>query len=216
MGLLSAIFSGADEAAAGADEAGATQDEVQQAVDDVDFVSNDETARSFESEATDGVNSGGGYVDFSSDGFRQRVAADFTGRLAEQPSRAADAASSNLGSGLKWIGGGTAGGLGLYAGSQAYSDYTDLQAQESREQTYSEYQRRREEIRNDDSLSPDQKEEALAALERAYQQAINQGNEGGFLARIFGGMFEGMGIMEKGMVLVAVVIVFRLAQEGMS
>ena len=207
MGVLS-LLKGADEAAAGADEAAGAADE---------FVSSDEAAQSFFREAPDGVNSGGGYVSFDGDSYLQRVGADFTGRVAEQPARAADAATGNIATAGKWLGGGTAAGVGLWAGSEVYEDYAKMRSMESKEAAYSEYQRRAEEIRNNDNLSPDEKEEMLAQLYEAYQAAIENPDNPtrGTLAKVFNDLFGGMGMMDKVLVGIAFVVLVKLSQEMM-
>jgi len=224
MGFLSGILRGADEAATKSadDAAAATDDQVANAVDDVDnqFVSNDGTVGSFYDEDPSGVNNVGGYQDFSDESFRRRLSADLTGRLAEQPSRAADAASGNFATGAKWIGGGAAGATALYAGSKVYEDYAELQSQESKEATYKEYQRMREQIQNNENLTPDQKAERLQQLQEAYKMA--QQNEdspeaSGPLGSAMQQVFGDMGMVDKlivaGVVIALITVVPQVVNQ---
>lgn len=206
MGLLSGLFSASDEVAKGADETAAISDE---------FVSNTDSVARFGDEPVGGTN-----PSFSDDPFHKRVAADFTGRVADgsSPAAIADEATGNVATAGKFIGGGAATGAGLFAASQFYDDYSALKTAESKEATYEEYIKALQKIRNDDSLSPEQKEAAIQRLKEAYQQAIaNPGNDGsqGTVTDTFEALFGGMGMVDKLLVGIALVALVKAAQEAL-
>lgn len=213
MSLLGGIFKNADEAA----QSGAKAADESKTLAD-EFVSNDEAARHFGSEATDGINSGGSYTE---DSFLKRRFANLSETAVEgsTPSAVVDAGTSNIADAGKWLGGGAAAGTGLWAGSEMYGDYTALKTAESKEAAYEEYQAALEKIRNNENLTPDQKEEAIARLREAYQLAIENSENGGAngpLADLFGDLLGGMSIPDKLLVGVALVVIVMLAQQNMG
>lgn len=204
MGLFSRLLSFGDETAKTADEGGKFADNTAD-----EFVSNDETTKAFWDESPTGTN-----PDFATDSYPKRVFADFTGRVGDGSSPAAvvDAGTSNLVTAGKFVGGGTVAGVGLWAGSEMYDDYTALKTAESKEAAYEEYQDALEKIRNNPNLSPDQKEEAIARLREAYQLAIKNDENGGSkgaLTDVMGDLFGGMGMMDKLLIGIAFVVLVK-------
>lgn len=156
------------------------------------------------------------HVDFSGDRFRERLTADVAGRLSEQPARAVDAGTSNLALTAKYGGGAAVGATGLYAGSEAYQSHQARQMQESQEATFEEYQAAAEEIRNNDNLTPEEKEQALAELRAAYEQAIGEADPGspdGWFAEQWDNTFGGMSLTEKVIIAFVVVAIVRAVTQ---
>ena len=145
--------------------------------------------------------------DFADDAFRQRLAADFSGRLAEQPARIVDSGTGNFAKAAKYGSGAAVGGVGLHAGSEAYQSNQERQMQESKEATYEEFQQAMQEVQNNENLSPEEKQERIQTLKNAYEDAIGKagGAAGGAAIQQVKDFVDDMGLISK--VLVAFVIV---------
>jgi len=217
MGIFTGLLKGSDEAARAADDIAAGSDDViiRSSDDSRTFVSNDETVGDFFEESASGVNP-------NDETFVRSLTRDFTNRVGEGSSPAAvvEAGTSPLATSAKWLGGGAVGVTGLWAGSEFYDDYSALKTAESKEAAYSEYVAAREEIMNNENLSPDQKEEALARLNEAYNQAVenpDNGGANGILTDTMEDLFAGMGFFDKvfvGVTFVAIVIVISRRMDN--
>jgi len=150
MGLLSALKStvrvGDDAAAAAA----AAADDAAAAADDVASSS----------------------PSFEDDAFYKRLVADVSARTAEQPARVATAGARSVSDSTSSVAKLGLGGGALYVGNSQLNNYQQTQRQESREASFAEYQDARQQIRDNDNLSPEQKEERLKSLREAYNAAI--------------------------------------------
>ena len=154
-------------------------------------------------------------VRFDDDPFRRRLAADFSGRLAEQPARMVDSGTSNFARAAKYGSGAAVGGVGLHAGSEAYQSHQERQMQESSEATYEEFQQAVQDIQNNDNLSAEEKEERIQTLRDAYEQAAGRAGDaaGGAAVRQVREFFGEMGLVSK-LVLAAIVIAAIKAYSG--
>ena len=152
---------------------------------------------------------------FEGDSFAKRLVADVGGRTAEQPARAASATSRALKDTAK-IGGGTAvAGGGLYVGNKQLDNYSDVRLQESKEASFEEYQQAREDILENENLTPEEREEMLEALKEDYDSATQEGDDEGGLLSDLKAQFNGLGMVEKTIVAVIVVTVARqVIKEG--
>lgn len=147
MGLLSALKStvrvGDDAAAAAADDAAAAADDAAS------------SSPSFED-----------------DPFYKRLAADVSARTAEQPARVATAGARSVSDSTSSVAKLGLGGGALYVGNSQLNNYQQTQRQESREQSFEEYQAARQQIRDNDNLSPEQKQQRLESIREAYDTAV--------------------------------------------
>lgn len=221
MGLLSFLRKGADEAASATDDAATGATKADDAADaakgadasradpDASFVSSDDVKSDFYGEAADGVNASG------SPSFKQRVAANAFGRasdniskapdtLARQPSEAAGRIGENA-KDIAKIGAGTAvAGGALYVGGQGVNAWSEQQNTEMRRANWQEFQRSVKQIRNNDNLTQEQKDERIEQLTEAYQLAQRDGDDSGGnptpdgpLAGILNQVFGGMNLPDK-------------------
>lgn len=182
------------------------------------FAASDETTRSLESETPAGANAGQ-HPNYQDQPYGRRVGADVAGRLAEQPSRAASGIGRGIKGAAKYGGATAVAGGGLYVGNKRLKDWTALQMQESQEATYEEYMEQVEAIMNDDSLTPDQKQEAIEQLRKAYEQAVSNPDNpagGSGLASYVSGLFDDMGMVEKVIIAMILVVVIKSAAEVKS
>lgn len=149
MGLLSALKStvrvGDDAAASAADDAAA---------------------------AADDAASSSSSPSFEDDPFYKRLVADVSARTAEQPARVATAGARSVSDSTSSVAKLGLGGGALYVGNNQLNNYQQTQRQESREQSFEEYQAARQQIRDNDNLSPEQKQQRLESIREAYDTAV--------------------------------------------
>jgi hypothetical protein len=90
-----------------------------------------------------------------------------------------------------------------------------LHTGQSREQTFQEYQAARQEVLNNDNLSPSEKEERLQQLREAYERAQqNPDSPDNPVSKFIQDTFGGLGMVEKASLLVAVVIAYKVVSGG--
>lgn len=92
----------------------------------------------------------------------------------DQPTRAANAATSNISQGAKYVSGGAVGVGGLHYGSKAYSDHARLQQERQIADVQQAIAEAADTISQQDDLSPDERE----ALIRAMEDSVGQAREG--------------------------------------
>lgn len=202
MGLWSMLKFGdeAADAAKGVDDAADATKGLDDAADATKSV--DET--------TDGL------TKVEADTYRRQLLSNLGQRGIEQPGRMADAATSNLSDTAKYAGGTTVGLGGLYVGNEVRKSWERSNLAESKEQTYKEYMEARDEVMENDNLTPQQREERLQALKEAYEQA--QANDGSGasnpISKFISDTFGGLGTIEKVSLLIAILIVYKVATGG--
>jgi hypothetical protein len=101
-----------------------------------------------------------------------------------------------------------------YGGAQAFQSWQqterDQQAQKEQTERFKEYMAQRRSIENS-NLPPEVKKERLESLAEAYQMSQSGGGGGG--GGIIGDIFGDLGMVEKAVVFIVVIIIFLAVRE---
>ena len=156
------------------------------------------------------------YPSFEDDPYSKRLLADAVGRGVDTPARIATEGGRTVKGTASTATKGLLGGGALYVGNEARKNYTQMQMQESREATYEEFQAGVEEIRNNDNLSAEEKQEQIEQLREAYEAAqSNPDNpeDGGIIGSL-SSKWGSLGMVEKTITgLVALLIAQHLLRR---
>lgn len=212
MGLLKGIvkvFSrGADEAADAAryaDEGnGKWADNTKN-----DFVSDSGSPTRWADEYPGGTND----VSFADDSYRQRLAARATEKFAEgsTPKAVTGKVSGDIKKTTYALAGGTTAVSGIYVGGQAANRWGDVRQAESKEAAYEAMQESARQIRNNENMSPEEKQQALEGLRQTYQGIWgSEESQESPLA----GIFRGLGAVETVIIGLIVVVAIRAAMNA--
>lgn len=148
---------------------------------------------------------------FEDDPFSKRLAADAVGRTVEQPARIATEGGKTIEgttSNLAKLG---LGGGALYVGNEQLENFQKSQVQESREANFEEFQAALKSIRENDNLTPEQKQEQIEQLREAYEAAQeNPDNpeDGGIIGSL-SSKWGNLGMVEKGVTGVVVLLIVQ-------
>lgn len=115
-------------------------------------------------------------VSFADDPFHKRMAADFSGRVADgsNPRAVTEAATGNFAKGSKYLAAGGATATGLWAGGSAAEAFAEADTQESKEMAYEEFLAAVEAVKENDDLDPEEKDERIQQLRETYERAVGE------------------------------------------